>query len=60
MASARSQIVYRTGWLVVRVDRLLGWYAALSDIKVQLEQWVGFRGGLFAYEVTVMVVGLDK
>jgi hypothetical protein len=28
MASALSQIVYRTGWLVARVDRLFGWYAA--------------------------------
>jgi hypothetical protein len=33
---------------------------ALSGIKGQLEQWVGFSGGLFAYEVTVMVEGLDK
>ena len=42
------------GWSVV------GWYAALSGVKGQLEQWVGFRGGLFAYEVTVIVEGLDK
>jgi len=35
------------------------WNAALSGIKGQLEQRVGIRGGLFAYEVSVMVEGLD-
>jgi hypothetical protein len=32
----------------------------LSGFKGQLEQWIGFRGGLFVYKITVMVDGLDK
>ena len=55
MASALSHTVYRIGWLVARGV----WYVALSGIKGQLEQRVGFRSGLFAYEVTVIVEGLD-
>jgi hypothetical protein len=45
---------------VARDERYLGCYAALSGIEGQSEQWIGFRGALFAYEVTVVVEGLNK
>jgi hypothetical protein len=45
---------------VARDERFLGRYAALSGIEGQSEQCIGFRGGLLAYEVTVMLEGLDK
>ena len=41
---------------MVRVCTVVVWNAG---IKGQLEQRVGIRGGLFAYEVSMMVEGLD-
>ena len=35
------------------------WNAALSTFKVHVEQKIGIRGGLFAYQISVMVEGLD-
>jgi len=45
---------------VAKDERFLGCYAALSGREGQLEQGIGFRGGLYPYEVTVMVEVLDK
>jgi hypothetical protein len=54
-----SHCVYEW-WLVARDERFLGCYATLSGIEGQSEKCIGFRGGLFPYEVTVMVEDLDK
>ena len=35
------------------------WNAALSSFEGNLEQRIGIRGGLFAYQISVMVEGLD-
>jgi len=35
------------------------WTATLSGFKGQLEQRIGISGGLFAYQISVMVEGLD-
>ena len=56
MASTLSHIVYRAGGGGCTV---VVWNAALSGIKGQLEQKVDIRGGLFAYEISMMVEGLD-
>ena len=51
--------MYMTGWLGGEGCAVVVWNAALSGIKNELEQRIGISGGLFVYELSVLVECLD-